>query len=65
MFELASLSKPLTSTVIAGAVGDKTVGWDEPVAGRLPALALRDPWVTQHVTVADLLSHRSGLPGST
>ncbi|MFI7295978.1 serine hydrolase [Streptomyces sp. NPDC050121] len=62
VFELASLSKPLTSTVIAGAVGDKTVGWDDRVAGRLPGFALRDPWVTQHVTVADLLSHRSGLP---
>ncbi|WP_200302775.1 serine hydrolase [Streptomyces adelaidensis] len=62
VFQLASLSKPLASTVVAGAVGDKTVAWDDPVAGRLPGFALKDPWVTDHVTVADLFSHRSGLP---
>lgn len=62
VFELASLSKPLASTVVAGAVGDKTIGWDDPVAGELPRFALKDPWVTEHVTVADLFSHRSGLP---
>ncbi|MGP4012842.1 serine hydrolase [Streptomyces sp. 4N124] len=62
VFELASLSKPLASTVVAGAVGDKTIGWDDPVAGQLPGFALKDPWVTEHVTVADLFSHRSGLP---
>ncbi|WP_405905267.1 serine hydrolase [Streptomyces sp. NBC_00828] len=62
VFELASLSKPLASTVVAGAVGDKTIGWDDPVAAELPRFALKDPWVTEHVTVADLFSHRSGLP---
>lgn len=62
VFELASLSKPLASTVVAGAVGDRTIGWDDPVATQLPRFALKDPWVTEHVTVADLFSHRSGLP---
>ncbi|MDX3546842.1 serine hydrolase [Streptomyces europaeiscabiei] len=62
VFQLASLSKPLASTVVAGAVGDKTVDWDDPVAEHLPGFALKDPWVTGHVTVADLFSHRSGLP---
>ncbi|MGW3622127.1 serine hydrolase [Streptomyces sp. NPDC000880] len=62
VFQLASLSKPLASTVVAGAVGEKVVSWDEPVAGHLPGFALKDPWVTSHVTIADLFSHRSGLP---
>ncbi|WP_455353987.1 serine hydrolase [Streptomyces sp. SYSU K217416] len=62
VFQLASLSKPLASTVVAGAVGDKVVSWDERVAEHLPGFALKDPWVTGHVTVADLFSHRSGLP---
>ncbi|MFF6782334.1 serine hydrolase [Streptomyces sp. NPDC012510] len=62
VFQLASLSKPMASTVIAGAVGEKTVDWDDPVAEHLPGFALKDPWVTDHVTVADLFSHRSGLP---
>ncbi|MER6997245.1 serine hydrolase [Streptomyces sp. NPDC000410] len=62
VFQLASVSKPLASTVVAGAVGDKTVRWGDPVAPRLPGFTLGDPWVSGHVTIADLLSHRSGLP---
>lgn len=62
VFELASLSKPVASTVVAGSVGDKAIAWDDPVAPHLPSFALKDPWVSDHVTVADLFAHRSGLP---
>ncbi|MGW8761557.1 serine hydrolase [Streptomyces sp. NPDC055815] len=60
VFQLASVSKPIASTVVSGAVG--TEGWTRPVAPHVPGFALKDPWVTSHVTVADLFSHRSGLP---
>ncbi|MFM9370400.1 serine hydrolase [Streptomyces sp. Da 82-17] len=62
VFQLASVSKPLASTVVAGAVGDKTVAWDDPVVKHSPGFALKDRWVTEHVTLADLFAHRSGLP---
>ncbi|MFI0088612.1 serine hydrolase [Streptomyces bobili] len=62
VFQLASVSKPVASTVVAAAVGEKTVGWDDPVVEHSPDFALKDPWVTRHVTLADLFSHRSGLP---
>ncbi|WP_030326784.1 serine hydrolase [Streptomyces sp. NRRL B-3229] len=62
VFQLASVSKPLASTVVAAAVGEKTVGWDDPVVKYTPGFALKDPWVSRHVTLADLFSHRSGLP---
>lgn len=62
VFQLASVSKPVASTVVAAAVGEKTVGWDDPVVDHTPGFALKDPWVTRHVTLADLFSHRSGLP---
>ncbi|WP_223185776.1 serine hydrolase [Streptomyces sp. CBMA152] len=65
VFEIASVSKPVASTVVAGAVGagkDSKLTWDTPVAGQLPGFALKDPWVSSHVTVADLFAHRSGLP---
>ncbi|MFD9572228.1 serine hydrolase [Streptomyces sp. NPDC059982] len=61
VFQLASVSKPVSSTVIAGALASPGA-WDEPLGGRLPGFALKDPWVTAHVTAADLFSHRSGLP---
>jgi CubicO group peptidase (beta-lactamase class C family) len=62
VFQLASVSKPIASTVVAAAVGEKTVGWDDPVVDHSSGFALKDPWVTRHVTLADLFSHRSGLP---
>ncbi|MGW7100675.1 serine hydrolase [Streptomyces sp. NPDC054838] len=59
VFQIASLSKPVSSTVVAGVLKDPAQ-WDDHVS--LPGFALRDPWVTGHVTTADLFSHRSGLP---
>ncbi|WP_395729835.1 serine hydrolase [Nakamurella sp.] len=62
VFQLASVSKPIGATVIAQEVGKGTVGWDTPVVTHLPDFALADPYVTANVTVADMYSHRSGLP---
>ena len=64
VFQLASLSKPITGTALAGLVSDGTIKWDEPVHQYAPDLVFSDPWVTDHVTFADLYSHRSGLPGA-
>jgi CubicO group peptidase (beta-lactamase class C family) len=61
VFQVASVSKPLASTVIARVVGDGVIGWDDPVRASDPDFALSDPYVTEHATFADLLSHRSGL----
>jgi CubicO group peptidase (beta-lactamase class C family) len=65
VFQIASLSKPVSSTAMAALVGKKRFGWDDPVAKYLPDLAFGNPYVTQNVTFADLYSHRSGLPGAT
>lgn len=59
VFQIASVSKPVSSTVIAGAFTTPDE-WDRHVT--LPGFAFKDPWVTDHVTPADLFSHRSGLP---
>ncbi|WP_030768476.1 MULTISPECIES: serine hydrolase [unclassified Streptomyces] len=59
VFQLASVSKPVSSTVVAGALTDPQE-WDNRTA--LPGFSLKDPWVSEHVTAADLFSHRSGLP---
>lgn len=61
VFQLASVSKPIAATVVAAAVGRGLLGWDDPVRAHMPAFALSDPYVTAHVTVANLLSHCSGL----
>ena len=62
VFQIASLSKSIAASVVAHEVGTGTVNWDTPVVAHLPWFKLMDPWVTQHVTIADMFSHRSGLP---
>jgi len=62
VFQLASLSKPLSATVVAQQVGQSAIGWDTPVMSKLPWFALSDPVVTRMVSVGDMFSHRSGLP---
>ncbi|BBZ71838.1 serine hydrolase [Mycobacterium paraseoulense] len=62
VFQLASVSKSVGSTVVAHEVSDNVVAWDTPVASKLPWFTLGDPYVTSHVSIGDLYSHRSGLP---
>ncbi|MBF6621333.1 MAG: serine hydrolase [Patulibacter sp.] len=62
VFPLASVSKPVGATVIARAVTQRRVAWDDRVQPLLPWFRLRDPYVTRNVTIADLYGHRSGLP---
>ena len=62
VFHLASVSKSLSSTVVAGVVGRKVIDWTDPVVAHLPTFALAHPYVTRHVTYGDLFSHVSGLP---
>ena len=64
VFQLASVSKPISSTVVGAAFTKKlsSIGWDDPVQKVLPGFRLSDPWVNAHVTAADLFAHRSGLP---
>lgn len=61
VFQLASVSKSVGATVLAHEVSDNVVAWDTPVSAKLPWFTLSDPYVSSHVTVADMYSHRSGL----
>lgn len=62
VFQVASISKPMTSTVIAALVGEHVVEWDSRVNQLDPGFQLGVPWITTQLTLKDLLSHRSGLP---
>src|SRR5215510_7779744 len=63
VFQLASVSKPLGSTVIAGLVSDGIVKWDDPIIKYDPDFAMDNPYLTRNVTIRDMYSHshRSGL----
>lgn len=62
VFQLASMSKPIGATVVAGVVSQNSVTWNTPVASLLPGFRLADDLASQQVTIGDLYAHRSGLP---
>src|SRR6476469_393203 len=62
VFQLASVSKPIGSTVVAELVGEGKITWDSKLIVLDPAFEMSDPWVTREITVRDMYAHRSGLP---
>ena len=63
VFQLASVSKPLSSTVVSALVSDGKISWDSRIRDIDPGFALQDELAAAAVTVGDLFAHRSGLPG--
>jgi CubicO group peptidase (beta-lactamase class C family) len=61
VFDAASLTKSFTGTLAAVLVQEGKLAWDDPVRKHLPALRFPDPYLDEHVTVRDLLAHRTGL----
>lgn len=60
-FGIASNTKAFTATALGMLVESGQIQWDAPVVRYLPEFALSDPFVTNNLTVRDLLVHRSGL----
>ncbi|WP_299333851.1 serine hydrolase [uncultured Psychroserpens sp.] len=58
---VASNSKGFTCFALAMLVDEGQLKWDDPVRKYIPEFQLHDPWVTEHFTVRDLVTHRSGL----
>jgi hypothetical protein len=67
LFDCASNSKSLTAAAVALLVHDDNglgLTWTTPVSEVLPDdFVLADPYSTKNITVEDILSHRSGMPG--
>ena len=61
LFEIASNTKAMTSTLLARLVQQGKLRWDDPVTKLLPGFQLYDPYVTREFTIRDLVTHRSGL----
>ena len=66
VFQLASLSKPISATVVAALISDSggAMSWDSKVADLDPVFRLSQPYPSEQLTLTDLFSHRSGLPGN-
>ena len=58
---VASNSKGFTCFALAMMVDAGKLKWDDPVRKYIPEFQLHDAWVTEHFTVRDLVTHRSGM----
>ena len=62
LFAIASNSKAFTTAALAILIDEgKIGGWDDPVSKYLPGFQLYDPYVTESLTIRDIVSHRVGL----
>jgi CubicO group peptidase (beta-lactamase class C family) len=61
LFKIASNTKAFTTAALAILVDQGKLAWQDKVIKYLPNFKLHDPWLTQHFTIVDLLTHRSGL----
>jgi len=61
LFVIASCSKAFTTASLAILADQGKLNWDDQVIKYLPDFQLYDPWVTNDVTIRDLVTHRSGL----
>ncbi|KAF9996085.1 hypothetical protein BGZ65_008307 [Modicella reniformis] len=60
---IASVTKGFTATAIGELVAEGKMDWDStPVIKYLPEFELQDLHLSEHLTMADLLSHRTGFP---
>lgn len=62
VFAIASNSKAFLTATLAILIDEgKIGGWDDKVSKYLPEFRLYDPYVSENLTIRDLVSHRVGL----
>ena len=61
LYAIASNSKAFTSAMIGMLVQEGKLNWNDKVKKHLPYFEVYDTWVSNNVTIRDLLSHRVGL----
>lgn len=61
IFGVASTTKAMTVTALAMLVDEGKIRWDDRVRDHLPWFELSDPWVSNVVTIRDLLTHQVGI----
>lgn len=61
LFAIASNTKAFTTASLAILVDEGKIGWNDKVSKYLPDFQMYDPWVTNELTIRDIVSHRVGL----
>ncbi len=61
LFGIASNSKAFTGAALGMLADEGKIKWTDRVVDYIPGFQLYNPYVTMNFTIADLLTHRSGL----
>jgi len=61
LFTMGAGSRAYTAAATALLVDKGLLGWDDRVQSYLPEFVLPDPWITDHLTLRDLLGQRIAL----
>lgn len=63
LFQIGSITKVWTATLVMQLVDEGALDLDAPIAEVLPGFRIADPLVTRTVTTRHLLTHTSGIDG--
>jgi len=61
LFQIASNTKLFTATAIGLLVEEGKLDWDKPIKEYVPQIQFYNEELTSHVTIRDMLSHRTGI----
>src|SRR6202789_2981692 len=64
LFDIGSCTKAFTSAAVAMLVDEGKMQWEGKMNAYIPFFCLSDPLANQNVTIRDLLTHRTGVPGA-
>ncbi|MGA7525475.1 MAG: serine hydrolase [Acidobacteriaceae bacterium] len=64
LFDIGSCTKAFTSASIAMLVDEGKMHWDDKVDKSIPFFHLYNSFADEDVTLRDILTHRTGLPGA-
>jgi|CXWL01.1.fsa_nt_gi CubicO group peptidase (beta-lactamase class C family) len=64
LFAAASTTKAMTAAAIGMLVDEGKLAWDDPVRKYVPELQLADPVLADSLTLREILTHHTGLPGT-
>ncbi len=62
LFAIGSCTKAFTASLLGMLNKDGLVDFDKPVNTYLPTLKFYNEYMTEHVTLRDMMCHRTGLP---
>lgn len=61
LFAIGSCTKAFTTFILGQLVDEGKINWDDPVIAYIPEFRLMDQYTTHHITIRDLVAHRSGI----